>query len=159
MSKKQNLYVGRSGQMAVMSEFLLRGWNVALPEVDVGDDVFVVHDVKGDFFRIQVKAAMGRAQKSGYYAQFSVGQKQLLELRTPELFFIFVTRLENRWDAFVILRQSDLRREHEAHGIGSLNKNGYITFRFTFRDGKATAGKRDLSAYLGDWTRWPEITH
>ena len=159
MSKKQNLYVGRSGQMAVMSEFLLRGWNVALPEVDVGDDVFVVHDVKGDFFRIQVKTAVGRAQKSGYYAQFSVGQKQLLEPRPPELFFIFVTRIENRWDAFVILNQDDLRREHELHKVGSLNENGYIIFRFTFQNGKVIAGKRDLSTHLGDWTKWPEILH
>lgn len=27
-----------------MSELLLRGWNVAVPVVDVGDDVFVVDD-------------------------------------------------------------------------------------------------------------------
>jgi hypothetical protein len=33
VSRKQNLYVGRAGQMAVMAEFLWRGWNVALPEV------------------------------------------------------------------------------------------------------------------------------
>lgn len=38
-----NLYVGRAGQMAVMSEFLVRGYNVAIPEVDVGDDIFVSH--------------------------------------------------------------------------------------------------------------------
>lgn len=36
MSKKANLYVGRAGQMAVISEFLIRGWNVAVPEVDIG---------------------------------------------------------------------------------------------------------------------------
>ena len=35
-------YVGRAGQLAVMSEFLLRGYNVAIPEVDEGDDVLVV---------------------------------------------------------------------------------------------------------------------
>jgi hypothetical protein len=33
------LYNGRAGQLAVMAELLLRGWNVAIPEVDVGDDV------------------------------------------------------------------------------------------------------------------------
>ncbi len=27
-----------------MAELLLRGWNVAIPEVDVGDDIFVVRD-------------------------------------------------------------------------------------------------------------------
>ena len=37
-------YVGKGGHLAVMGEFLLRGYNVAMPEVDVGDDIFVVHD-------------------------------------------------------------------------------------------------------------------
>jgi hypothetical protein len=39
---RQNLYVGSAGQMAVMAEFLLRGWNVASPEIDVGEDLFVI---------------------------------------------------------------------------------------------------------------------
>jgi hypothetical protein len=33
-------YVGKAGQLAVMGEFLLRGYNVAMPEVDVGDEIF-----------------------------------------------------------------------------------------------------------------------
>jgi hypothetical protein len=32
-------YIGKSGQLAAMSEFLWRGWNVAMPEVDEGDDI------------------------------------------------------------------------------------------------------------------------
>ena len=38
---RQSLYSGRAGQMAVMAEFLIRGYNVAIPEVDVGDDIFL----------------------------------------------------------------------------------------------------------------------
>ena len=45
MSKRTNLYTGRAGQLAVMAELLLRGWNTAIPEVDVGDDIFVVRDI------------------------------------------------------------------------------------------------------------------
>lgn len=41
MSEKFNLYLGRAGQLAVMSEFLTRGWNVAIPEVDIDDDIFI----------------------------------------------------------------------------------------------------------------------
>ena len=33
-------FVGKAGQLAVMAEFLLRGYNVAMPEVDVGDDIY-----------------------------------------------------------------------------------------------------------------------
>jgi len=57
MSKMQNLYLGSAGQTWVMSEFLARGYNVAVPEVDRGDDLFVVQDESGDFDRIQVKTA------------------------------------------------------------------------------------------------------
>jgi hypothetical protein len=47
MTPKFNLYLGKAGQFASMSYFLMRGWNVAIPEVDVGDDLFVVDDKKG----------------------------------------------------------------------------------------------------------------
>lgn len=41
---RRSLYIGRSGQLAVMAEFLYRGYNVAIPEVDVGDDGDQNHD-------------------------------------------------------------------------------------------------------------------
>ncbi len=55
LANRSNFYIGRAGQLAVMAEFLLRGWNVALPEVDVGDDVFVVKDEGGDLFESRSK--------------------------------------------------------------------------------------------------------
>jgi hypothetical protein len=53
--KHRLLYQGASGQMAVMSEFLFRLINVAVPEVDVGDDVFVVREKDEAVTRVQVK--------------------------------------------------------------------------------------------------------
>jgi hypothetical protein len=38
---RQHLYTGKSGQLAVMAELVSRGYNVAVPEVDAGDDIFV----------------------------------------------------------------------------------------------------------------------
>jgi hypothetical protein len=40
-----------------MSEVLLRGWNVAVPVVDVGDDVFVIDDNDKTTYRLQIKSA------------------------------------------------------------------------------------------------------
>jgi hypothetical protein len=57
MPVKSNLYHGPAGEHAVMSELLWRGWNVAIPQVDVGDDIFVVEDEQGTFYRVQVKTA------------------------------------------------------------------------------------------------------
>ena len=58
MSQRSNLYLGRAGEFVVMSHFLMRGWNVAVPEVDIGDDIFVIEDAKGISLRIQVKRQM-----------------------------------------------------------------------------------------------------
>ena len=41
---KNNAYTGKSGQLAAMGELAWRGYNVALPEMDVGDDIFSVND-------------------------------------------------------------------------------------------------------------------
>jgi hypothetical protein len=115
MSKKQNLYVGRAGQMAVMAELLWRGWNVALPEVDVGEDVFVVKDETGELWRVQVKTATAKPRQNGYSAQFSVSLKQLETLRTPDLVYILAVRSPSGWASFFIIDRSTLYKEHELY--------------------------------------------
>ena len=47
MTAKYNLYLGEAGQDAASSYFLARGWNVATPRVDIGDDLLVIDDRKG----------------------------------------------------------------------------------------------------------------
>ena len=55
-------HVGRSGDHAVMAEVLLRGWNVAIPEVDAGNDISV--DENADhLIRVQPRIA-----GEGYHA-------------------------------------------------------------------------------------------
>ena len=54
MGEKRS-HLGMAGHYAAMSEFLLRGYNVAVPAVDTGDDVFVVDDRQGALWRVQVK--------------------------------------------------------------------------------------------------------
>lgn len=83
MTKKYNLYLGKAGQLVVMSNFLLRGWNVATPEVDVGDDIFVVEDKKGIFYRVQVKTAnakqnMGSAHKDSLLLYMSFQEQKIM---------------------------------------------------------------------------------
>jgi hypothetical protein len=55
----RNSYVGKAGQLAVMAEFLLRGYNFAMPEVDDGDDVFDIKNESGELWRVQIKTAIG----------------------------------------------------------------------------------------------------
>jgi hypothetical protein len=70
MKKNYHLYLGKAGHLTVMSEFLTRGWNVAIPEVDVGDDIFVVQDDNGTLRRVQVKTSTSieAIKKHGKYS-------------------------------------------------------------------------------------------
>src|SRR5438132_6196928 len=99
-------YVGKGGHLAVMGEFLLRGYNVAMPEVDVGDDVFVVHDRKGTLWRVQVKTAVGQATRSGYRAKFSIAARQLGTKKRPDLFFVLTVRAGDHWEFVTLPRQT-----------------------------------------------------
>jgi hypothetical protein len=44
-----------------MAEFLIREINVAIPEVDVGDDILVVRDDNDVISRVQVKTANAKS--------------------------------------------------------------------------------------------------
>jgi len=98
--KRQHLYLGKAGQFAVMAECLLRGYNVAIPEVDIGDDLFVVNDQSGNYRRIQVKTVTAiRRTTSGsasYPAQFQVPLAQLEQTFVPELIYVFAARFQRQ---------------------------------------------------------------
>jgi len=50
-------YIGMAGHLAVMAELSRRGYNVAIPQIDAGDDIFSLNDETGDFKRVQVKTS------------------------------------------------------------------------------------------------------
>jgi hypothetical protein len=158
MSQKQNLYVGRAGQMAVMAEFLLRGWNAALPEVDVGEDVFVVKDETGELWRVQVKTATAKPLQAGYFVQFNVSLSQLLTRRNPDLVYVFAIRSREGWEPFIVIGRGELALQHEEHGVGSTSRNDLI-LRFSIQDSQLRCSDRDFLPYRNNWSRWPVIRH
>ena len=76
MTEKFKQYVGKAGHLAIMSAFLMRGWNVAIPEDDVGDDIFVVQDESGTLRRVQVKIPTTTVRQTGFSVRFQVAIKQ-----------------------------------------------------------------------------------
>jgi hypothetical protein len=155
MSTKQNLYIGRSGQMAVMAMFLLRGYNVAIPEIDIGEDIFVVRDRDGDLSRIQVKAAIGKGKKQ-VAGTFKVPMAQLRRPHVPELHYVFTVHHDGLWREFVIVRRNRLRAMHENEGIGNVvEENLLLYLSFTVAD--VRCGAVSLQQYRGDWSNWPLI--
>lgn len=158
MSKKANLYTGRAGHLAAMAEFLLRGWNTAIPEVDVGDDIFVVRDSDGNLRRVQVKTAKAKRTRFGYNVVFNTSLTQLRTPITPDVTYVLAVRLEDRWDAFIVINRETLDEEHSLNGIGS-ERGDRLTLPMSFKNGRILCGKRDFTSYREDWSRFPSIAH
>lgn len=159
MSKRANLYTGRAGQMAVMAEFLLRGYNVAIPEVDVGDDIFVVTDSSGEYARVQVKAALALPTKTGYSARYLVKLSQLERAITPETWYIFANRLRGQWISFLIISRQTLYTLYDLYQIGALSNTGLLSLYVSYTEDKVICSGQDLRIYRDNWQQWPSITH
>ena len=105
MSKKFNQYLGKAGHLTVMSEFLLLGWNVAIPEVDIGDDIFVVQDENGTLRKVQVKTSVSTIRNKSFSGQFSLSVKNLRNISNILVHYIFIVRNQNEWSKPLIIRQ------------------------------------------------------
>jgi hypothetical protein len=152
----RSAYVGKAGHLAVMSELAMRGYNVAMPEIDKGDDVFAVNDATGALWRVQVKTATGSAQRTSTAYAFRIRQTAIEMQQNPELHFVFAMRADDRW-RFLIIDRPGFHRCVLDHEIGALYR-GYRRINITLHhDGGATAGGLDVSGYLGAWNAWPPI--
>jgi hypothetical protein len=148
-------YVGKAGQLAVMAEFLLRGYNVAMPEVDVGDDIFVVADRTGRLWRIQVKTAIGKKRGYGYSGKFAIRAAQLEEAKVPDLFYVFALRAAERWE-FLVVSRAKLMQEQENYYVASRGGRNLI-FTFRFQPSAVMCSRRDFQHCRNHWPDWPLI--
>ena len=158
MTKKFNQYLGKAGHLNVMSEFLMLGWNVAIPEVDIGDDIFVVQDDNGTLRRVQVKTSTSTSRKSSYSGQFSVSVKNLRNITNILVYYIFIVRHNNEWSKPVVVRQDYLLDHFDNNSVGSEAK-GSITFYFSYTDEKVECSGQDFTRYVRDFTDFPQIQH
>ncbi len=144
-------YTGRSGQMAVLAELLIRRCNAAVPEVDVGTDLFAFHDEREEVARLQVKTSQGERYKrgDGHSAQFSLPIKQLERPDRPSLFYALVVRLDERFIDFLVIgrsRLADLWNGPRRFGTRDPDDNLVLTVQF--RD-RVMCGEADLTDHRG----------
>ena len=159
MSKLANLYRGRAGQMAVMSEFLDRGYNVAVPEVDIGDDIFVVRDSSGEYSRIQVKASNATRRTYGTSAEYRLRLSQLQRPTPQETWYVFVRRSADRWHDYMLIRRAELYSYHDELGMGDLDNQGYVKLYVKSERHRTICSGVDLTRHINDWSAWPQIEH
>lgn len=150
-------YVGKAGHLAVMGELCLRGYNVSMPEIDKGDDVFVVKDESGAMWRLQVKTSLGSANKSSRRYQFRIKNGAIQKAQTPELHFIFVMRKGVRTWRYLVMDRAVLRNYVNNHSVGSKGKEFTQLYVTLDKDGNASCSGQDLTSHLEDWDTWPEI--
>jgi hypothetical protein len=156
---RQHLYTGKSGQLAVMAEFLSRGYNVAVPEVDLGDDMFVVRDRDGQLSRVQVKAANAKELPGGAWgAVFKLSLRQLEQPQIPDMNYVLTVRHQERWRDFIIIDRMELRRRHAVYGLGKVLE-GSVILSFVFSAADALCKDQSFEAFRNDWSRWPAIDH
>jgi hypothetical protein len=162
-----------SGQFAAMSEFLWRGYNVAIPSVDVGEDIFVVEAGQGVLRRVQVKTAGAGTVAAGTKSvQFSLSRSQLnLQPGGSDLFFMLLAR----WDdvdpkvpwRFLLLRSEEIsqlrvtpppggRRRGPAPIADTDATTDVLQMTVTFSATDATAWGHSLAEFLDKWSKdWP----
>jgi hypothetical protein len=173
MPKAKNnhhLYTGRAGHLASMSECLSRGWNVAIPEVDIGEDIFVVEDETSLLVKVQVKTATGKKYKKGFTAQFIIPKKQIddTSIKGNDLRFVFVSRFNKMWHPFIILTRKELQDLYIYEHIGSLtNKELKLTVYYSLDDAQKIINvecgtqkgysKASLTKYIDKWDSFFKI--
>ena len=158
MTKKFNHYIGKAGHLAIMSEFLIRGWNVAMPEVDIGDDIFVVEDENGVMKRVQVKTSSVTARKNTYSAQYRIPVKQLQNVSGSPIYYIFIARKNDLWTKPLIIKQLQLLDHILKNNVANQPKN-HITLYFSYSNDKVECSGQDFTKYIGDYTDFPIIEH
>lgn len=156
MKNNYHLYLGKAGHLIVMSEFLLRGWNVAIPEIDIGDDIFVVQDESGTLRRVQVKTSTSTKRQNGFSGRFKIPLKQLRNISKIRVHYAFVVRHSDQWTKPLIIRQDYLLNLFETANIGSVHSE-MLNLYFSYFDDKVECSKIDLTQYIADFTDFPII--
>jgi hypothetical protein len=156
VKRNYHLYLGKAGHLTVMSEFLTRGWNVAIPEVDIGDDIFVVQDDNGTLRRVQVKTSTSTARQGSFSGQFNIPVNQLKNIANIPVHYVFVVRHDGQWTKPVVIRQDYLLDHWQNDKIGSEYANN-LNLYFSYSNDKVESSGLDLSKYVSDFTDFPLI--
>ncbi len=150
-----------------MAELAWREYNVAMPEIDIGDDIFAVKDASGNMWRLQVKYSQATRLKKGYSGTFGVCEDQLNKPSTPELYYVFVIKKTSGEWAYLVLPRVALLTHNTSNSFGSkfhnkALKKDFISLRVFFCDtGVVSFGagksKKFLTSHLNDWSQIPSV--
>lgn len=163
MGRVKDLYTGLAGELSVRSEFVLLGWNVAVPEIDVGTDTFVIDDKNNESQRVQVKTTYVKKSSLGWSCGVNFKKNKL----RPGLFdvdyaiFALRDKENNKWNSHVIFKMDDLYSviTEAGYEIFENDSNLRIPIRYSIKNNAYFIKSVDISPKINDWSHWPEIQH
>ena len=139
-------FTGRAAQLAVMAELLWLRCNVAIPEVDLGTDVFVFKDDREEVVRLQVKACTVPyiyADGSGYSAKFALPLNQFHRMDDrPELYYALAVLRDDKWIDFLVVSRARLQSYYGTSKFGSVDRaNDVLIITVEFREAVECSGQ------------------
>jgi hypothetical protein len=158
----EDSFTGRAAQLAVMAELLRLRCNAAIPEVDVGTDVFVFQDDREEVVRLQVKACTVPyiyTDGSGYSAKFALPMKQFRRLDDrPPLYYALAVLREDRWADFLVVSRARLQSYYYGSTkFGSYNKtNDDLEITVEFR-AKVECSGQEFTDCRNAWKSLPPL--
>lgn len=155
-------FTGRSAQLAVVAELLRHHCNAAIPEVDLGTDVFAFKDERQEVVRLQVKACTVPhiyGDGSGYSARFVLPMKQFHHFNDrPPLYYALAVLRGDKWVDFLVVSRARLQSYYSGESkFGHFNKaNDDLEITVEFRD-KVECSGQDLTDCRNAWTTLPPL--
>jgi hypothetical protein len=149
-----------------MAELLMRKCNVAIPDVDVGEDLFAFMEGQDEIARLQIKTGQAKRYRNGrgYRAQFSLPLRQIEKFDKPVLFYVLAVRLDNWWEDVFIIRRAQVKKYLEGPvPFGSENRSSgdlVLTLRVTKNEDvpeDSRCGGVDMSPYCNAWSSLPPL--
>ena len=89
---------------------------------------------------------------------FSVSLKNLRNVSTILVHYVFLVRHNEEWTKPIIIRQDYLLDLFENKNVGS-EANGNIVFYFSYNSDKTECSEQDFTKYIRDFVDFPKIEH
>lgn len=137
--------IGAAGELRVMSELLLRGYNADHITIDSGIDI---RATKGrNVYEIQVKTVT--ELKTGQKFVTRISKEAFDRANSPNTYYVFVLRSRYNGIAYVTASNKEVKRMIE-EGIVTTNKAGYQA-QFTIKGGSVFLRDENVDRLVNDW--------
>jgi hypothetical protein len=137
-----------------------------MPEIDIGDDVFVYRDSTSQMWRVQVKTSSAVVQANSEKFQFRIREAQITTPANPQLHFVFAMRTGPTWKFLVVERgilhnyrqqNATFGTVHTKNGVNWVNLNISV-WTTGIHAGQVRCSGVNLAHHLNDWDNaWPAI--